>query len=151
VNVAVNHVNVQDDAGFVVACLEEAGATLLALPAAGYTTRMRCGMPEVIHDFWDLYGVRALTVRPSIPSAERIDRMECAWNWLLFVPNSRYVLRRIVGARSLVHPITDRHLFSWRAVGRTLHADHRAVQQWHAEAIALIVAELHRRDFIFSS
>lgn len=148
---SVTPVTGETDADFVITWLEEAGATLLALPASGYTTTMRCGMPDVIHDFWDLYGVRAETIRPPLPSAERIDRMDQAWRWLTFIPADRYMLRRIVGARCLVHPVTDRYLFSWRAIGRRLGADHRAVQRWHGEGIGLIVAALHRRKFIFSA
>ena len=53
-------------------------------------------------------------------------------------------MRRIVGARSLVHPVTDRHLFPWRRLGGALGADHKAVQRWHAEGIGLIVAALNR-------
>ena len=53
------------------------------------------------------------------------------------------MLRRIVGARSLVHPITDRHLFAWRRSGVVLGADHKAVQRWHAQGIAMIVSALH--------
>jgi hypothetical protein len=47
-----------------------------------------------------------------------------------------------VGARSLVHPVTDRHLFPWRRLGKALGSDHKAVQRWHAQGIALIVAGL---------
>lgn len=138
-----------DDAALVVVRLEEAGATLLALPGSGYTTGMRCGMPEVIHDVREAYGWLSARVRPPIPSAQKIDRMEEAWGWLKYIPADRYVLRKIVGARCLVHPTTDRHLFSWPRVATAVGADRRAVQNWHAEAIGLIVAELHRRGFIF--
>ena len=43
------------------------------------------------------------------------------------------MLRRIVGARSLVHPMTGRHLYSWRRLGTAIGADHKAVQRWHAQ------------------
>jgi hypothetical protein len=58
------------------------------------------------------------------------------------IPLDRYVLRRVVGARSLVHPITDRHLFPWRRLGKALGADHKAIQRWHAQGIAMIVTAL---------
>ncbi len=54
------------------------------------------------------------------------------------------MLRRIVGARSLVHPITERHLFPWRRLGTAIGADHKAVQRWHAQGIDLIVVALNR-------
>ena len=37
--------------------------------------------------------------------------MDEAMAWISLIPLDRYVLRRIVGARSLVHPITERHLY----------------------------------------
>ncbi len=58
----------------------------------------------------------------------------------------RYVLRRIVGARSLVHPITERHLYPWRRLGCALGADHKAVQRWHKQGIELIVGVLNRQS-----
>ena len=54
------------------------------------------------------------------------------------------MLRRIVGARSLVNPTTDRHLFPWRRVAMAIGADHKAVQRWHRQGIAIIVAALNR-------
>jgi hypothetical protein len=49
------------------------------------------------------------------------------------------VLPRIVGVRSLVSLVTDRHLFSWRPLGALLGADHKAIQRWHAQGIDMIV------------
>jgi hypothetical protein len=49
---------------------------------------------------------------------------------------------RFVDARSLVSPITDRHLFTWRRLGTLLGADHKAIQRWHAQGIDLIVKAL---------
>jgi hypothetical protein len=81
-----------------------------------------------------------------VPSAEKITRMDEAMGWLTLIPQERYVLRRIVGARSLVHPITDRHLFPWRRLGAALGADHKAVQRWHAQGIEMIVRGLQARS-----
>ncbi len=125
--------------------------TLLALPSTGHTTHMRCGMPEVVRSFWEAYNQEPAEPRAPRPSSDRIDRMEEALSWLRFIPQDRYVLRRIVSARLLVNPITERHKMSWRAVGERLGCDYRAVQRWHAEAIGIIVAELHRRRFNFSA
>lgn len=77
-----------------------------------------------------------------MPSAEKISRMDEAMGWLTLIPQDIYVLRRVVGARSLVHPVTDRYLFPWRRVGAALGADHKAVQRWHAQAIEYIVKGL---------
>lgn len=139
------------DARFVIARLEEAGATLLALPSSGYTTHMRGGMPEIVRSFWEAYGLEPGRVRANPPTSRRIDQMEEALGWIRFIPLDRYILRRIVGAAALIHPVTSRPLYSFRRLGRTLGYDYRAVQRWHAEGIDLIVAELHRRKFNFFS
>ena len=130
------------DAPYVVARLEEAGATILALPATGPSTRMRISALEVVHTAAESYGWAAGPLRPPAPSSARISRMDEAFAWLGLIPEDRYVLRRIVGARSLVHPITERHLFPWRRLGKVLGADHKAVQRWHAQGVAMIVAAL---------
>jgi len=131
------------DAKFVLWRLEEAGATLLAMPATGWTTRLRSSSLDIVRNAIDSYGWAEQRVRPAIPSAARISRMDEAMGWITLIPLDRYVLRRIVGARSLVHPATDRHLFPWRRLAAALGADHKAVQRWHGEGIALIVKALN--------
>jgi hypothetical protein len=138
------------DADLVIYRLEEAGAALLALPGTGWSTRMRGSSLEVVRAAIESYGWTTNRIRPPVPSAARITRMDEAMSWLLLVPIDRYVLRRIVGARSLVHPITERHLFPWRRLGAALGADHKAVQRWHAQGIDLIVTALNRRGAVRS-
>lgn len=135
----------QFDAEQVICRLEEAGAVLLALPGTGWSTRLRGSSLEIVRSAAESYGWTTKRIRPAIPSAERISRMDEAMAWIPLIPAERYVLRRIVGARSLVHPITDRHLFPWRRLGTALGADHKAIQRWHAQGIDLIVRALNRR------
>ena len=130
------------DVDYVVHRLEEAGATLLALPNTGYSTRLRTSSLDILRSELEAYGWTDEQIRPSVPSAEKITRMDEAMNWISLIPLGRYLLRRVVGARSLVHPVTDRHLFSWRRLGKALGADHKAVQRWHAQGIGMIVAAL---------
>jgi Domain of unknown function (DUF6362) len=134
------------DADYVVYRLEEAGATLLALPGTGWSTRLRTSSLELVRTALEAYGWETARIRPAVPSADKIDRMDEAMAWIPMIPHDRYVLRRVVGARSLVHPITDRHLFPWRRLGAVLGADHKAVQRWHAQGIALIVTALVAAD-----
>ena len=132
------------DSAFVTYRLEEAGATLLALPASGHSTRLRVSQLDVVHTALEAYGWDKGRLRPPVPSAARITRMDEALAWIPLIPRDRYVLRRIVGARCLVSPVTERHIYSWRRLGGLLGADHKAVQRWHAQGIALIVAALNR-------
>ena len=134
------------DAKLVTARLEEAGATLLSLPGTGWTTKLRSSSLEIVRTAIENYGWTETRVRPAIPSAARISRMDEAMGWITLIPLDRYVLRRIVGARSLVSPTTDRYLFPWRRLAAVLGADHKAVQRWHRQGIDMIVAALNRRD-----
>ena len=128
------------DSEFIIYRLEEAGATLLSLPASGYSTRLKVSHLEVVHEIREAYGWASGNVRPAVPSASRITRMDEALGWITLIPKDRYVLRRIVGARSLVSPVTERHLFSWRRLGGVMGADHKAVQRWHSKGIDILVA-----------
>lgn len=139
------------DGETVIYRLEEAGRTMLALPPSGYSTRLRTSKLDVVRSALDGYGwdspgsnsgAGQTRLRPPVPPAEAITRMDEAMGWIALIPADRYVLRRIVGARSLVSPTTERHLFAWRRLGLLLGADHKAVQRWHAQGIALIVAGL---------
>ncbi len=132
------------DAELVIERLEEAGAALLALPGTGWSTKLRSSSLDIVRSAIENYGWTNKRIRPPIPSAAQITRMDEAMGWLSLIPLDRYVLRRIVGARSLVHPITDRHLFPWRRLGTAIGADHKAVQRWHNQGIDLIVAALNR-------
>lgn len=132
------------DAAYVIQRLEEAGATLLALPGTGWSTKLRTSSIEIVRTALESYGWHEAPIRPAVPSAEKITRMDEAMGWIGAIPLDRYVLRRIVGARSLVHPVTDRHLFPWRRLARALGADHKAVQRWHTQGIDMIVAALNR-------
>ncbi len=133
------------DAERLICRLEEAGAALLALPGTGWSTRLRGSSLEIVRTAIENYGWTTNRIRPPVPSATQITRMDEAMSWISLIPIDRYVLRRIVGARSLVHPITERHLFPWRRLATVLGADHKAVQRWHAQRIDLIVSSLNGR------
>ncbi|MDA8253605.1 MAG: DUF6362 family protein [Rhodospirillales bacterium] len=133
------------DAPVLVARLEEAGRTLLALPHHGPSPRLRVSVWEVLNSAVEGYGAERPQLRPALPGSARITRMDEAFGWIALIPSDRYVLRRIVGLRALVHPLTDRHLYPWRRLGAALGADHKAAQRWHAQGIALILKGLQRR------
>lgn len=133
------------DAEHVVRRLEEAGATLLTIPGTGYSTKLRTSNLDVVRAAEAFATDTGDRVRPPIASPQQITRMDEALGWITLIPQDRYVLRRIVGARSLVSPATGRHLYSWRRLGTVLGADHKAVQRWHASGIEMIVAALCAR------
>ncbi len=131
------------DAEIVSFRLEEAGATLLALPASRARTGLRTSAWPAVNASAEAYGWSGSRLKPAVPPAAAITRMDEALGWIRLIPQENYVLRRIVGARALVSPLTGRHLFSWRKLGTLIGADGRAVQRWHAKGIAMIVALLN--------
>ena len=127
----------------IIERLEEAGGALLALPPSGYTTALRQSRLDIVRAAAEAYGYDGpAKLRPAMPSAATISRMDEAFAWLRLIPDDRYVLRRIAGARAMVNPLTEKHLYPWRRLGSLLGADHRAVQRWHADAIAIIARAL---------
>ncbi len=127
----------------VIARLEEAGATLLALPQRGYSTGFRQSTLEIVRAASEAYGWEGnAKLRPPVPSAGAITRMDEAFAWLALIPDDRYVLRRILAARALTHPLSGRHLYPWRRLAAALGADHKAVQRWHREGVGLLLAGL---------
>lgn len=130
------------NAGEVTSRLEDAGATLLALPASGHSTHLRQMKFDIVHTALEAYGWQPAMARPPVPNAADITAMDEAFGWLALVPDARFVLRRILGARALVHPLTGRHVYPWRRLAVMLGTDHKSVQRWHAQAISLIVQKL---------
>ncbi len=133
-----------DSVDALVERLEQAGATLLSMPARGYTTGMRQMRFDIVHTALEAYGWDSAVLRPPAPSAEAISAMDEAFGWLALIPEQSFVLRRIIGARALVHPLTGRHLFPWRRLAAMLGADHKSVQRWHGNGTAMIMAALRR-------
>ena len=131
------------DPEFVLARLEEAGATLLSLPEQGFSPRLRTGALQAVHSAAEAYGWSSAHLRPPIPSPQRISRMDEAFAWLALLPPDRVILRRLLSARALVSPLTARHLYTWRRLGGLVGADHKAVQRWHAEGLRLVALALN--------
>ncbi len=129
---------------FVQAMLEDAGLTLMALPHTGPTTRLRQGGLEWVRDAM-AYPPERTVIRPAVPSAAAIDRMDRVLAWIPRIPADKFVLRRVVGARCLLSPLTGRHLFTWRRLAAAVGADHKAVQRWHAQGLAMIAGSLNAR------
>lgn len=126
----------------IVARLELAGRTLLALPRTGYSTKLVQSGMEWVREADETCVQPRARIRPAVPDAATITLMDEALAWIPLIPVEQYVLRRIVGARSLIDPMNGRHMFSWRRLGVAIGADHKAVKQWHAKAIGIIASRL---------
>lgn len=131
------------DAETIISRLNEAGATMQALPNTGHSLRMKTqnfGASQDIVPLTDRNHNKRL--RPPVPSAEQITRMDEAMNWFSLIPSEKHVIRRIVALRSITNPMTGAHLYSWRRIADTVHADYRAVKTWYKQGIDLIYSAL---------
>lgn len=127
---------------WLAARLEEAGATLLALPQRGAGPKLRQARWATAMSESEESAPATRRLRPAIPGPADISRMDEAFAWVGLIPDDRLILRRIVHARSLVSPLTGRHIYSWRRLGDLLGADHKAVQRWHLDGLKLILRKL---------
>lgn len=131
--------------------LYEAGRALIALRVAGcWPAGYRSSMPEFVREVVESYGRGEADFRPSPPSARDISAMDQALSWVKLLPghNSDQVrTRRLVCARMLCSPRSDRPLYSWRRLGEMLGVSHTSAKTTFLLAVSAITAELNRPGF----
>jgi hypothetical protein len=126
----------------VISCLEAAGRTALSMPKGRYGPSESVTMNiDVVHEVIEAYGWNVIPLKLR-PSAMEISQMEEAFEWLRMIDHK--VIKQIVALRALNHPITERYLYSWRRLGRTVGADYKSVQLWHRNGIKIIFEGLDR-------
>jgi Domain of unknown function (DUF6362) len=134
---------------------EDAGRTLMALPMPrGALPRdARSNWPDVVRGYEDAFA--ALIGAPDevqqdfsdahnrvrmTPSALAVGRMDEVLGWLWRIDDPRK--RRLCLSRALVHPISGRHVASYRKLARIFGLHHETVRAWHDRALAQIAARL---------
>lgn len=147
------------DPEYVVARLDEAGATLMALPGRGvFPTGFRSSMPDYLQtpDGRDGYRVNpyysasaAPDPRPPIPGSKAIAEMEQVYfDWVPLLPWATTLQqrrRRILLLRSLMFPLSDRedrHVWSWRKLGAEFGIDHKTAEAWHKRTVDELVCRI---------
>jgi hypothetical protein len=114
---------------YIAGRLSVAYAGVLALPWA--PTARGLAMPRLVEAHRQASGGRILPT----PSAQEIDRMHYALNWLTLMERDSTVLRRVLELRALSCPVTRRPRYSWKKIGTLLRCDPRAAQKWHLDAL----------------
>lgn len=123
---------------FVAGQLGRAGMTLLAMHITGVR-------PAGMRGYWPaIPGAICDDGRPAPPSARRISEMDQALGWIVLIPEDQARLRRLVGARALISPRTEKPIFSWRVLGEQLGCHHNTAKTLWLEAIEIIVLALNR-------
>jgi hypothetical protein len=122
---------------YIIQRLEAAGKTELAMPAKGFSTGLAQQQWHIVRNWRTDYAGSEIP-RAAIPSAGDISAMNEAYGWVLYIPDNLAAVRRVIYARSLVHPLNDRHLMSWRKIAEMMHTDHKAVQRMFIQGVKII-------------
>lgn len=116
--------------------LFEAGITLASLPARGLMPSTRVSAwRDTLMDLDDLLSITGdEIVRPPIPSAAKISRMDEALNWVAGIPAENH--RRVVLLWMMINPISRRHRYSWRQIGSQMRISHVTAKGWFSAGLS---------------
>ncbi len=129
-------------AEYVTVRLEQAGRTLLSLPNRGcLPAGLRSNWPSFAHAAMEAYGYGTVQVRPPVPRARAISEMDEAYGWVGLVTIIEH--RHLIWLRSFVHPISGRHLWSWRKLMRRFGIHRDTLAAWHGRGVDRIVTRLN--------
>lgn len=121
--------------------LEWAGQRLLSmdLPSAA-PQGFRSFWPEYPTDVQMAYGYSGNRLKAAIPRSKEISLMDEILELPGLVPN--VTIRRIINARALLTPISNRHLYSWTRIAFINHSTSRRIVILHRNGLAIIASQL---------
>lgn len=123
--------------------LLEAGRTLWKMRGRVGPVGYRSNMPDVVQDFWEVYGQHEVVARQPIPSPAEIGRMDEAFGWLSLVKDPRH--RRVVSLALFNHPDTHRKVFSDRKIAKLLKTSNHTVKSWNSSGLSAISMALAKK------
>lgn len=123
--------------------LDQAGRTLMCMYTSGRPRGFTTAWPDYPYERMDYANWHGMPEQ-KFPRAtkKQVDMMhEVLDSWMPKITSIDQ--RRIVQMRMLINPITDKHLYSWRRIGRKLHMDHKRVKRECEQAIVEMAFKLH--------
>lgn len=116
--------------------LFEAGITLASLPARGLAPSTRVSAwRETLMDLDDLLSIQGdEVVRPAIPSAAKISRMDETLCWVADIKAENH--RRVVLLWMMINPLSRRHRYSWRQIGTQMGISHVTAKGWFSAGLS---------------
>lgn len=114
--------------------LEWAGVRLLSMNIKSpFPKEPGTAWPEYQRDPTEAYGYSGERLRPAIPDSVEIELMDKLLAFVSLLPD--ITTRRILNARALIAPISNRHLYSWTKIAFMLHTSRPVVQRLHAKGL----------------
>ena len=133
---------------YVQSSLEFAGQSLLSMRIKNPgPCEMRGFWPSIVQDE-EVELPLGVRNRAVMPIGREIDAMDEILAWIQLIPQEKAEMRRAVGLRSLISPISDKHLYPWKRIAKILSCDPRTAMAWHATGIGLIARELNTRPML---
>jgi len=135
--------------------LEEAGRTLMSLPLpkGAFPRDDRSNWPDIVRGYEDAFAAligASESVKGDFadghnrvrvaPGAAAVGRMDEALDWLWRIDDVRK--GRLCLCRALIHPVSGRHVVSYRKLGRMFGLHHETMRAWHDRALAQIAKAL---------
>lgn len=123
--------------------LFEAGLTLACLPSHGLRPA-GCGSSwqETLMELDDLLSLTAESeIRPPMPSAAAISRMDEAMGWASWIQNTAH--RRVVLFWMMIHPVTQRHYLSWEQIGKKIGRSDKTAKSYFYRGLASITKKIY--------
>ncbi|NHN83652.1 hypothetical protein GOB93_03230 [Acetobacter musti] len=121
--------------------LEEAGMTLATLRMKDLRPAgVRINWPDIVNDPDDLGWLRDSDEFLPPPTADAIARMDIALGWVSLLNDRRQ--RDVVNRRLIVNPLSGKHRWEWRKLGRLLGVHHQTAQAWHRRACEVIAKKI---------
>jgi hypothetical protein len=126
--------------------LEWAGEKLLSLP-------IRNTKPQSYKNNWPEFkqlpnqDFSHKSFRPSPPNGEEIDTLDKIFDLILILSNP--TIRRIIQVRSLINPLSHRHLYPWLQIAELLNLDRRTVKRHYDFGLNQIAKNSRQSHILF--
>ena len=123
--------------------LFEAGLTLACMPSHGLRPASGgSSWQETLMELDDLLSLTAESeIRPPMPSAAAIYRMDEAMGWASWIQNTAH--RRVVLFWMMIHPITQRHYLSWEQIGKKIGRSDKTAKSYFYRGLASITKKIY--------
>jgi hypothetical protein len=128
--------------------LEWAGMKLLSLPNTRIKPEAyRNNWPKYIQDPDSIFSFSHQRLRPAIPNGYEIDLLDKISNLILLV--DKPIIRQILQARSLLNPISHRHIYHWMQIAELVNMDRRTIRRWHEIGLKQIIFKTNKIQISF--
>lgn len=117
--------------------LEWAGGRMLAIQVHGaWPSSYRSFWPDYPDDQVTAYGYTPSRMHAPALNSSEVVLMDEILSLISLTPV--ILQRRILNARALVHPLNNRHLYSWATIAALIHSERRAVKLLHKKGLETI-------------